>query len=219
MAIGVLDQIIKDIKSDVFFKDYKYKRALFDFFLMRDDSFLSIVIGHKRDWLNDAIVIKPVCGKQFFILTKWFEKFSVLSLQDQRTNDNVSFYGNTLGLNGEISFKYDLSDYNEKIIALIKLIKEMLIRVDNDYATLEDFYNRDVLPKLDGVQKFGTWGSDWMFHYLALGYLIDPNRYPELKSKLLQIMELQYRRHDPHMSIYYDRLDEIISYMENNVKL
>lgn len=219
MAINILDQIVKDIKSDVFFEDYKYKRALSTFFKKFEDSYLAIGLGHKRDWLNDAIIISPIYGKQFFILTKWFEKFSVLSLQDQRTNDNVRKVNNHYGIGNDISFKYDLSDYDVKINYLIELMKQLVTRFDQDYATLVDFYNKDVLPKLDGVQKFGTWGSDWMFHYLALGYLIDPNRYPELKSKLLQIMELQYRRHDPHMSIYYDRLDEIISYMENNVKL
>ena len=218
MAVNVLELIIKDIKSDVFFKDYKYKRALFDFFLMRDDSFLSIVIGHKRDWLNDAIVISPVFGKQFFILTRWFEKFSFKTLQDQRTNDNVAFSNKNFGLD-DISFKYDLSDYDEKIQYLIKVIKELVTRFDQDYATLEDFYNRDVVPKLDGIQQFKTFGADWIFQYLTLGHLVDPDRYPELKAKLLEHVEWMHSRKEPNVARYYDRLDEIISYMENSVKL
>ena len=219
MAVNILDRIVKDIKADAFFAEYKYKRVVTAFYKYLEDYYLSVGLGHKRDWLNDAIVIRPVCGKHFFILTKWFEKFSFLTLQDQRNYPNVLFSGKTLGLNGEISFKYDLSDYDEKIMALIKLIKEMLIRVDDDYATLEDFYNRDVVPKLDGLCVFRDNDAEWIFQYLTLGHLVDPDRYPELKAKLLEHVEWMHSRKEPNVARYYDRLDEIISYMENNVKL
>ncbi len=219
MSINILDQIVKDIKLDSFFDEYKYKRTISTFFKKSENSYLAIGLGHKRDWLNDAIVIAPMYGKHFFILTKWFEKFSFKTLQDQRTNDNVCTLNDRYGIENNISFKYDLSDYDEKIQYLIKVIKELVTRFDQDYATLEDFYNRDVVPKLDGIQQFKTFGADWIFQYLTLGHLVDPDRYPELKVKLLEHVEWMHSRNEPNVARYYDRLDEIISYMENNVKL
>ncbi len=219
MAVNILDRIVKDVKSDVFFEEYKYKRALSTFFKKSDDSYLAICLGHKRDWLNDAIIISPIYGKHFFILTKWFEKFSFLTLQDQRTNDNVRTCNDRYGIGKDITFKYDLSDYDIKINYLVELMKQLITRFDQDYATLNDFYYKEVVPKLDGVHKFKTFGVDWVFQYLTLGHLVDPDRYPELKAKLLEHVEWMHSRNEPNVARYYDRLDEIISYMENNVKL
>ena len=41
----------------------------------------------------------------------------------------------------------------------------------------------------------------------------------ELKTKILEHVEWMHGRNEPNVARYYDRLDEIISYMENNVKL
>ena len=62
-------------------------------------------------------------------------------------------------------------------------------------------------------------GADWIFIYLTLGFLVDKDNYPTLKKKVLERAEWLLHHHELNVAKYYDRMDEIISYMENNVKL
>ena len=91
--------------------------------------------------------------------------------------------------------------------------------VAKNYETLEDYYRLDIKPILNGEQELPDVGADWIFIDLTLAHHVCPDKYPEFKSKILDHIDWMYSREEPNVECYYDRLNEIISYMENNVKL
>ena len=72
----IFDKIIKDLLNLDFFSEYKFRK--------RDSSFLLKTKGGKQfiemdHWIDEAtssLVIYPIYGVRFDILSKWFEKFS-----------------------------------------------------------------------------------------------------------------------------------------------
>ena len=82
---------------------------------------------------------------------------------------------------------------------------------------MNDFYNKIVKPEITGKKELPGIGADWCFDYLTLGYLVDRDNYPVLKSKILERIEYMHGYNEPNIEHYYDRIDEIISYMENTV--
>lgn len=214
------DKILEDIMSDIFFQDYKYKKSLTALFYKLDDTFLYLGLDHWRDYETEELVFCPIYGKHFNILCKWFEKFSFKKLQDQRNNPHMNLSNADLGCEDEnITFKYDLSDYDQKIDYLIKIMKRNITIVANRYATLEDFYNNEISPIMNGEKDLIIHGADWIFRDLTLCHLVSPENYPCFKSKILNHIEVMHRFNEPNIERYYEKLDEIISYMEMNVKL
>ncbi|MDE6646546.1 MAG: hypothetical protein K2K03_01720 [Prevotella sp.] len=217
MKAKLFETLVSDIMADPFFSDYKFKKS--DNMLYRCDggSRICIKLPHWRDY--GECRIRVLYGRRFEILTRWFEKFSCLTLRDQRSNDNV-IHGNTYyGLDDDIYFDYNFSDYDQKVRKFIPMLKENLTRFLKKYSTLEDFYNVDVLPVITNNKELPDVGANWIFIYLTLGFLVDKDNYPTLKKKILERVEWMHGRNEPNVAHYYDRMDEIISYMEENVRL
>lgn len=88
----IFDKIIKDLLNLNFFSEYKFRK--------RDSSFLLKTKGGKQiiemdHWIDEAtssLVIYPIYGVRFDILSKWFEKFSMKNLQDQRDGASIDFF-------------------------------------------------------------------------------------------------------------------------------
>ena len=219
MNKSLIDKIIEEIKTDAFFDNYKYKKSEMEMCCNLNDAHLYIGLEHWRDYDTKKLVISPIYGKHFNILTKWFEKFSFKTLRDQRNNPNFYFSNEAFGLDETISFRYDFSDFEIKMDYLKKTLKGCITTVAKSYETLEDYYRLDIAPILDGEQELPDVGADWIFIDLTLTHLVRPDKYPEFKSKILERVEWMHRRNEPNVEHYYDRMDEIISYMENNVKI
>lgn len=217
MKAKLFETLVSDIMADPFFSDYKFKKNDNMLYRCDGDSRICIKLQHWSDYGECRIYVSY--GRRFEILTKWFEKYSFKSLKAQRYNDNV-YYDNTYyGLDDDIYFDYNFSDYEERICKLIPMLKENLTSFLKKYSTLEDFYNADVLPVIANGKELPDVGADWIFIYLTLGFLVDKDNYPTLKKKILERVEWMHGREEPNIAYYYDRMDEIISYMENNVKL
>lgn len=100
----IFDKIIKDLLQLNFFSEYKFRK--------RDSSFLLKTKGGKQfiemdHWIDEAtssLVIYPIYGVRFDILSKWFEKFSVKNLQDQRDGASIDFSGEMLSIQDEFYF-------------------------------------------------------------------------------------------------------------------
>ena len=100
----IFDKIIKDLLNLDFFSEYKFRK--------RDSSFLLKTKGGKQiiemdHWIDEAtssLVIYPIYGVRFDILSKWFEKFSVKNLQDQRDGASIDFSGEMLSIQDEFYF-------------------------------------------------------------------------------------------------------------------
>lgn len=124
---------------------------------------------------------------------------------------------NFFGQEQEISFKYDFSDYNEKIQHLINSAKDNLTIIAEKYTTLNDYYTKIVKPQIIGDEDLPEAGAEWIFTYLTLGFLVDEAFYPTLKNRVIKHAEWLLHHHELNVAEYYDKLDEIIAYMENNV--
>lgn len=206
--------IVSDIQSDPFFSKYKFIRSENRFVLRGKEEFIYVELEHWRDYWDDACILRPYCGKHFNILAKWFEKYSVKPIKIQRSNPHIM-----VGQDIEIEIKYDFSDYNEKFPQLITLLKEQLSTTIKEYSTLNDYYNKIVYPTIMGVEKLPDCSADWIFEYLTAGYLLDRENYPALKKKVFKHAEWLLHHHELNVAEYYDRLDEIIAYMEADVRL
>ena len=212
--------IVSDILSDDFFSDCKFVKSENTFVIRDGEKFVSTELDHWRDYEDESCVIRPVYGRRFDILAKWFEKYDVIiPLKLQRLSPQIMRYNNGTEDEREITFKYDFSDYEEKFPQLCSTLKENLSDMCDEYATLNDFYNKIVVPQIKGEEELPEAGADWIFIYLTLGFLVDKDNYPTLKKKVLERAEWLLHHHELNVAKYYDRMDEIISYMENNVKL
>ena len=210
--------IVSDILSDDFFSDYKFIKSESTLFFHNGNDAFSVILDHWRDYEDEACVIRPIYGRHFDVLAKWFEKYSFLPLKMQRLDPQIMQYSFSEE-EQEISFKYDFSDYDKKIQLLCSIIKKNTAEIYVKYSKLNNFYNGIVAPIVKEDKELPESGVDWIFVYLTLGYLVDRDNYPTLKKKVLERAEWLLHHHELNVAKYYDRLDEIISYMENNVKL
>ena len=211
--------IVSDLMSDAFFSDYKYVRSVHTLFFHNGNDALSVILDHWRDYEDESCVIRPIYGRHFDILAKWFEKYCFMPINMQRIDPQIMQYSNGSEDEHEITFKYDFSDYEEKFRQLCSIVKENILYMHKKYLTLNDFYKNNVFPVINGETELPKSGVDWIFTYLSLGFLVDRMNYPILKKKILERAEWLVNHHELNVAKYYDRMDEIISYMENNVKL
>lgn len=211
--------IVADLRSDEFFSKYKYIRADNTLGYHNGSDGIYVDLQHWRDYWDDNCVIRPLYFRHFDILQKWFEKYSVIPLQSQRRSAQIMDQNDLFGQENEIEFKYDFSDYEVKFRYLSTILKENIPKYVEKYKTIHDYYNKIVCPRVFGDVELLDTGAEWIFRYLTAGFLLDRENYPILKDKILKHAEWMYNRHEPNIVEYYDRMDEIISYMENNVKL
>ena len=217
MAKNIFEQIISDIKGDSFFSEYKFKKSENLLFLRDAESILSVGLEHWQDYGECTIYI--TYGRRFEVLTKWFEKYSFKTLRDQRNNPDVIYDNTNFGQEENICFDLNFSDYDEKMQVMLPMIKDNLASFSEKYSSLDNFYKEDVLPIITGDRELPDVGADWIFIYLTLGFLVDKNNYPILKSKILKHVNWMNNRGEPNVIHYYDQIDEILSFMENTVKL
>lgn len=217
MISKLFRKIISDLKDDAFLSEFKFKKSENMLYLRDDSSCLSVGFEHWQEYGKCTIYI--TYGRRFEILTKWFEKFSFKTIRDQRNNPNIMYDNTNFGGEEYIQFDYSFSDYEEKMQIMLPMVKKNLACFSKKYSTLEDFYKEDVLPIINGQKEFPDIGADWIFIYLTLGFLVDRENYNLLKEKVLKHVEWMQGRGEPNVKRYYDRMNEIISYMEKNVKL
>ena len=98
------DKIVNDLVQLDFFSGYKFRKRDYSLFFKTEGGKQFIELDHWRGRDTSSLVIYPVYGVRFDILHKWFEKFSVKTLQDQRDRASISFSGSMLGLQDELNF-------------------------------------------------------------------------------------------------------------------
>jgi hypothetical protein len=216
MASKLFETIISEIKEDSFFSEFKFKKSENMLYHCNSNSTLSVGFDHWKDYGECTIYI--TYGRRFEILTKWFEKFSFKTLRDQRNNPNVLYDNTNFGKDEYIYFDYNFSDYEEKMHIMLPMIKENLTEFAKKYSTLSDYYKEDVFPIITGDKELPDVGADWIFIYLTLGFLVDKGNYNILKEIILKRVEWMHNLGEPNVEHYYDKMDEILLYMENSVK-
>ena len=88
----MFDRIKNDLASLDYFSKYKFRKRDSSFFFKTKEGKQFIELDHWIDNTTSSLVIYPIYGVRFDILSKWFEKFSVKSLQDQRDRASVDFF-------------------------------------------------------------------------------------------------------------------------------
>ena len=211
------DQILSILLEDPYFQKFKFRK--------RDSSLIQKTKYGKQfielthwNYGNISLDIKPQYFVRFDILSKWFEKFSFKTLADQRNGWYVGFDGRMLGKQYTYEFPYyeTGSYYNDELRKLRDDIIECSEYVFDEYSTLEKAYQKKIIPILEGKQKLPVVGADWFFENLTLCKILHPEKYEELKDMHLRHANEMYKNREPNISIYYPRLEEILSFMENH---
>ncbi|MDE5793771.1 MAG: hypothetical protein K2I08_03530 [Muribaculaceae bacterium] len=210
------DKIASELLEDSYFHNFKYRKR--DSSLIQKASY-GIYIIKLEHWncLNISLTIRPHYGVRFEVLSSWFEKFSFKKLTDQRNGWYVGFNGRMLEKQNTYEFPYYETGqfYKDELRKLRDDIIECSQYVFDEYATLEKAYQNKITPILEGTQKLPNVGADWFFENLTLCKILHPEKYEELKEIHLRHAKEMNNKEEPNMSIYYPRLKEILSYMEN----
>ena len=156
------DKIVNDLVQLDFFSGYKYRKRDHSLFFKTEGGKQFIELDHWRDRDTSSLVIYPVYGVRVDILHKWFEKFSVKTLQDQRDRASISFSGSMLGLQDELNFDTNKDGYSNEF-ENFQIILKCAEYVFSEYSSLDKLYNKTILPVLDGETELPDVGADWIF--------------------------------------------------------
>lgn len=154
----VFERLVNDLMKEEALRDYKFRKSDSCFIRKFDGGFYAVELDHWNKW-GDCYV-RPNIGFHYNIVVKWFEKYSTLTLRDQR-NNFLSFMDPTvIGLKGNypdvsiFEMKSDGSDYEKISKDLIHAIIESVKWFEAKYKTLKDYYNYDVAPYLRGEKNY-----------------------------------------------------------------
>jgi hypothetical protein len=215
----LFDVIISDIMRIEQFASYKFRKRDSMLIHKKDGMRQSIELDHWIDDSSSSLVIYPIYGVRFEILHKWFEKFSVNTLQDQRDRASISFSGDMLCQQEEFYFKLEKGHYKDDFYKLQTQLLKCSEYVFSTYSSLEKLYANVIEPIFNKNAQLLDVGADWIFFDLALCKLIQPEKYDQLKQILVEHMKFLYKRGEPNVLDYYDQLEDILSYLENTEHL
>lgn len=209
------EKIIELLKEDSFFNDYTFRK--------RDSSFVHKFEGGERriefrKWTDFiAMSVEPQFAVRFDFVHKWFEKFSFKTLRDQRDACTVGGWTRKYGCFPVYNFKHDGNNFLEEFNKLKETIKICAGQFFNEYRTPEDVYVRDILPILEGRAELPGSGANWLFWYLTICKVVAPENYDRLKAMSIEQAKVLVSRKypEPNMERYYDRLDEILGYLDS----
>ena len=102
----IFNEIITDLIQFDFFSEYKFRKRDSSLILKTKEGKQIIELDHWIDVAKTSIVIYPIYGVRFDVLSKWFEKFSVKKIQDQRDKASIAFTGNMLSLQDKFYFSF-----------------------------------------------------------------------------------------------------------------
>lgn len=219
-----VEQIAAYLLKDPFFLNFKLRKR--DSCLIKKTDYgnqtLELQTWFDRNPSNgkNDVIVQPNYSVRFNILHKWFEKFSFKTTQDQRDNDTIGFQGCMLGEKDEYRFSK-----TNKILQHFKLkaFKKDIIKnssfVFRNINSLNDFYKIAVQPVILNKKTAPDVGADWVFQYLLCTRIVDNREYEKAKSVILERVEELHNRGngEPNIERYYDKLDEILFYLENEV--
>lgn len=213
---NLFSEIIDDVRHLDFFSDYKFRKRDSTLYLKTKQGKQSIELDHWIDSSTASLVIYPIYGVRFDILSKWFEKFSVKQLQTQRDRTSIDFTGNMLSQQDKFVFKLNKDGFHENLENFKIILKRCSEYVFSTYSSLDNLYEKTIQPILDGDATLPDVGADWIFIDLALCKLVEPDRFYDLKQIVLSQVDKMYQRREPNIMDYYDRLEEILHYLEYN---
>ena len=169
-------------------------------------------------WLHPGFTIR------FDFVHRWFEKYGCKPLPVQRGNYTVGATPKKYNLGGKYGGTYiielNTNSFIEDCDKIKQTIKICAEKFFSEYKTPEDVYIHDILPIIEGKKELPSIGADWLFENLTICKVVAPENYEKLKDLSLERAKWLMTpnggsRPDGNMVHYYDRLDEILGYLES----
>lgn len=211
----LFEKIIHDVSFTDFFTDFKFRKRDSCFFSQENGMRKELALNHWVDTSTGELVIYPGFTIRFDILLNWFCKYSFKTKQDQKDNYSFGIESSMLGCKSSY-YRFNLkegnykSDFKTFINDVLRCAKWMF----TNYATLKSAYQNEIEPVLKGEKELPDIGIDWAFIDLTLCRVVAPQNYSKFKEIVMTRIEFLHSREEPNLAFYYDRLDEIIGYME-----
>ena len=216
--------MLERLNSESFFSEFKLKKSDKSLIRKFDWGWQRVVLNHYNGFdlgrNGLALEVNPEYEIRFTFLHKWFEKFSFRSLSDQRDTYSIGFNENMLGKSKHFLgflFLESRQDYEQDYEIMKNDILKHASDVFSGFQTINDLYDYKVDSVLKGKKEFPTSGAEWIFENLLMTRIVNPEQYDYVKKLILEHADkLRYREHpEPNVTIYYDRVPEIISYLES----
>jgi len=212
-ASELLEKITTLLSTEEFFRDFKFQKSN-RFFISKNGGFrkdVRLPCAH----YYDVIHLHPAYCVKFDVLLNWFKKYNFRTTQDQRDDYSFGFTSSMLGKkSSDYEFSLDGKDFDSKFEFFKKELFECSNWVFTNYATLDLAYQHEIIPLLNGDKEMPDGGIEWAFRDLTLCRIVSPQNYDAFKKKVLERIEFLHSRNEPNLAHYYDKLDEIIAYME-----
>lgn len=206
----IFNTIVERLKTESFLSGFKFRKRDSSFLKQDGDLRQSIELDHWSKY--GLLIIYPIYGVRFDILLKWFEIYSFKTLQDQRDIPSVGFTGNMIGKRDKFAIT---EDELERGYAMLRdSLAECTDMVFSAYTSLQNMYNLEIIPLLEGRKELPDVGADWVFRNLTLTRIVSPDDYERVKELILAQVRFMAGRNEPNIVEYMPRLDEIISAME-----
>lgn len=219
MINPILAKILDNLLEEEFFWGFKLRKR--DISLIKKDvtGFQAIEFQSwenfdaSRDQL--ALLIKPLYLKRFDVLHKWFEPFSFKNLVDQRDNYSVGFDGSMLGrkdqfyfFSSEMNFEHDFILFRDELIVNAR-------EVFKSFNNIEKLYNYFIIPVLEKKYDLPNVGADWIFEYLTVTKIVNPNVYTQVKKIILDRVDEMILKKEPNVMEYYPKIGHILKHLES----
>ncbi|QRY56534.1 hypothetical protein BCY89_07785 [Sphingobacterium siyangense] len=221
MIKDLFNSIVNDLNSIPYFSEFKYRKRDSRFIrkTIEGSDVISLQFWDGYDLKRDcrSLVIKPLYLKRFDILHRWFEVYSFKSISDQRDNYSIGFDGGMLDGTLQFYFRLDGVDFDSDFCFLRDEVIIKSKEVFENYNSLDKLYDFQIRPILEEQKELPNTGADWVFEYLKLCSIVCPEKYDELKSKILNQVEIMNNRGEPNIVEYYKDLSKILIDIETKI--
>lgn len=217
----VVCEILKRLITESVFEGFSIRKSDSSLIKKTKDGFYKLSFPESSQTVDlktniHVVQVYPILSRRFDIIFKWFEKYSFIDLKTQK--DHANSY---LRLFDIMDFYFYESNYHfEEQYAQLR---DVVIANATDFfeknSTLEKLYQNKIVPILNGNINLPDTGSNWIFAYLKLTWIVDKTNYYKLKKIILKQIEfLMFGREfqEPGISRYYNKLDEIFADIENS---
>lgn len=118
----ILSSIVSDIQRTDFFSDFKYRKRDCSFNYKTSEGRQFVELDHWIDDSTSSLVIYPIYAVRFDILSRWFERFSLKTIQDQRDRPSIAFSGDMISQTDTFNFKLNGIDYDKSLMLLLQTL-------------------------------------------------------------------------------------------------
>lgn len=148
---------------------------------------------------------------RFNVLHNWFEPFYKGSQLSDYKN-RCTFFESIMdrGDNGFVYFDVRGVGFENKLKEACEMIISKSKLFFSGHVSLEDVYKMHVFPIISQNVKLQDIGSTWIFEYLALTKIVDPEHFEKLLEVLHTHLQKLYTSHEPNAIDYFPVFHEAV---------